>query len=84
MRDIRSDHQAVRLVTSAALRAAVAWSQRETRAEAWRELSRMTGVVMQVFGPSDASFTPAMLIEALHHRFRLWWAPTARSATLCC
>ncbi|MCC3326477.1 restriction endonuclease-related protein [Nocardia abscessus] len=66
MRDIRSDHQTVRLITSAALRAAVAWSQRETRTEAWRELSRMTGVVMQVVGPSDTSFTPTMLIEKLH------------------
>ena len=39
------------VVTTAALRSAVAWSRRADEPRAWREVARMTGVVMGAFGP---------------------------------
>ncbi len=66
VRDIRSDRQAVGLVTTAAVRAAVAWSQRQAHPAAWRELSRMTGVVVHALGPMHTPLEPTRLIELLH------------------
>jgi hypothetical protein len=39
------------VVTTAALRSAVAWSRRSGEARAWREVARMTGVIMNARGP---------------------------------
>lgn len=59
--DLRSD----RRVTTAALRAAVAWTRRDSEAYAWRELSRMTGVVSHVLGPGRGPAGPLDLVRFL-------------------
>lgn len=60
------DLQISRSVATAALRAAVAWTMRDTQAHAWRELSRMTGVVSYVLGPGLGPAGPLELVELLH------------------
>jgi hypothetical protein len=59
------DRQASRLVATAALRAAVAWTRRDTQPEAWRELSRMTGVVSFALGPGRGPAEPLELVQCL-------------------
>jgi hypothetical protein len=52
-------------VVAACLRAACAWSERESRPAAMREVARMTGVVMEALGPGRGPVTPMTLIECL-------------------
>jgi hypothetical protein len=60
------DREVSRSIATAVLRAAVAWTEREPHAEAWRELSRMTGVVSYMLGPGLGPDGPLELIELLH------------------
>lgn len=53
-------------VATAALRSAVAWSCRADERRAWREVARMTGVIMHAFGPGVGPSTPAELVQALY------------------
>src|SRR5215831_15852672 len=53
------------VVTTAALRSAVAWSRRAGEARVWREIARMTGVIMNARGP-DGPVTPAELVALLY------------------
>lgn len=57
-------------VATAALRAAVAWSRRDSEPGAWGEVARMTGVVMHAQGPLGSVRTPADLVAALHRPLR--------------
>jgi len=57
------------VVTTAALRSAVAWSRRADEPRAWREIARMTGVIMGAFGPGAGPATPSQLVAFLR---RLW------------
>ncbi|MFD3705773.1 hypothetical protein ACFWUP_21755 [Nocardia sp. NPDC058658] len=52
-------------MATAALRAAVAWSRRQEEPRAWREVARMTGVIMYVRGPGVGPSTPTDLVAAL-------------------
>ena len=52
-------------VVAACLRAAYAWSERESHPAAMREVARMTGVVMEALGPGRGPVTPMTLIECL-------------------
>lgn len=49
-------------VVAACLRAAYAWSERESRHGAMREIARMTGVVMEALGPGRGPASPMALI----------------------
>lgn len=53
------------LVVTAALRAAVAWTMRDSEPRVWRELSRMTGVISFALGPGAGPQNPVALIRAL-------------------
>jgi hypothetical protein len=53
------------VVTTAALRAAVAWSRRAGEPCAWREVARMTGVIMGASGPGAGPVTPSALLAFL-------------------
>jgi hypothetical protein len=53
------------VVTTAALRSAVAWSRRADEPSAWREVARMTGVIMGTFGPGAGPATPSQLVAFL-------------------
>jgi hypothetical protein len=48
------------------LRAAVVWTMRDTQAQAWRELSPMTGVASDLFGPGRGSTGPLELVALVH------------------
>lgn len=61
--DVRGQRGAV---ATAALRSAVAWSQRRAEPRAWREVARMTGVIMHAFGPGSVPATPMDLVAMLH------------------
>lgn len=63
MQDTRGRRGAV---TTAALRSAVAWSRRRDEQRAWREVARMTGVIMHAYGPGAAPSTPGELVAMLH------------------
>lgn len=52
-------------VVAAALRAAYAWSVRHEHPSAMREISRMTGVIMEAHGPGRGPNTPTGLAAAL-------------------
>lgn len=54
-----------RRLTTAALRAAVAWTRRDSEPGAWRELSRMTGVVSYLLGPGHGFSKPLELVDRL-------------------
>lgn len=60
-----ADASPTRQLTTAALRAAVAWTRRESEPGAWRELSRMTGVVCYLLGPGHGSIKPLELVYRL-------------------
>src|SRR5215467_7320446 len=61
------DRVIARVITSAALRAAVAWTRKEEEPRAWRELSRMTGVLMHALGPARGPSSPLEVVEFLRH-----------------
>ncbi|GAA1035654.1 restriction endonuclease-related protein [Streptomyces murinus] len=58
-------------VIAAALRAAYAWTVREQRRDAMREVARMTGVVMEAHGPGRGPTTPLDLVACLRQRLGL-------------
>ncbi|GAB3971034.1 hypothetical protein GCM10029978_045460 [Actinoallomurus acanthiterrae] len=59
-----------RALVSAAVRAGYAWTCRFEQLAAWREVARMTGVVMSICGPGQGPNTPDTLIAALAHPLR--------------
>jgi hypothetical protein len=67
MEAVAGDRALARVITSAALRAAVAWTRREEEPWAWRELTRMTGVLMYALGPGRGPSTPLEVVELLRH-----------------
>jgi hypothetical protein len=52
-------------ITTAAVRAAYAWSVRERDRRAFKEVARMTGVIMVELGPDRGPVTPMDLIRCL-------------------
>jgi hypothetical protein len=52
-------------VVTAAVRAAFAWSARDRDVRAFREIARMTGVVMEALGPGQGPVTPSEFVAAL-------------------
>ena len=52
-------------IVAACLRAGYAWSQREARPGAMREIARMTGVVMEAVGPGQGPASPMQLVACL-------------------
>jgi hypothetical protein len=68
MLDLRSRRG---ILATAALRASVAWTRRDTEPRAWGEVARMAGVVMHVNGPGRGLTTPAELVAALHQPLSL-------------
>ncbi len=54
------------VLISAAVRAGYAWSVRTQERDAWREMARMTGVVMAACGPGRGPTSVEALIGALH------------------
>ena len=52
-------------VVAACLRAAYAWSERESRPGAMREIARMTGVIMEALGPGRGPASPMQLAGCL-------------------
>jgi hypothetical protein len=52
-------------LVAACLRAAYAWSERESLPDAMREVARMTGVVMEALGPGRGPVTPVQLADCL-------------------
>ncbi|MFD9946741.1 hypothetical protein ACFWYW_17255 [Nonomuraea sp. NPDC059023] len=57
---------------TAAIRAGHAWSVRHQRSESWREMARMTGVIMRYFRPGQGPGTPAELIPLLRLPLGTW------------
>jgi hypothetical protein len=57
---------------TAALRAGYAWSVRRERPEAWREMARMTGVIMHHLGPGRGPTTPVELAARLRKPLGEW------------
>src|SRR4029450_5341794 len=52
-------------VVTAAVRAPFAWSARDRDVRAFREIARMTGVVMEALGPGQGPVTPGEFVAAL-------------------
>jgi REase associating with pPIWI_RE/pPIWI_RE three-gene island domain Y len=57
-------------VMTAAVRAAFAWSARDRDVRAFREIARMTGVVMEARGPGLGPVTPGEFVAALQRPLR--------------
>jgi hypothetical protein len=57
---------------TAAIRAGYAWTARHDQPQAWREIGRMTGVIMRALGPGRGPVTPAELISALRRPLGDW------------
>jgi len=57
---------------TAAIRAGYAWSNRDDHPQAWREIARMTGVIMRALGPGCGPVTPAQLVDALRQPLGDW------------
>jgi hypothetical protein len=62
----------VRAISTTALRAARAWSSRESKPEAWREISQMHGVLLSFLPPGEGPATPITMIENLRKPMRDW------------
>ncbi|MEV0269774.1 hypothetical protein AB0H43_13430 [Hamadaea sp. NPDC050747] len=60
-------------ITTAALRAAFAWSARSHELRAVEELARMTGVIMFEHGPGRGPVTPMDLVRLLRQPMRNLW-----------
>jgi hypothetical protein len=82
MQVVTADRAAARVITSAALRAAVAWTRRAEEPRAWRELSRMTGVLMHALGPGQGPSSPLEVVEYLRHPLAKLLGPAAAHAEL--
>lgn len=57
---------------TAAIRAGYAWNARRDHPQAWREIARMTGVIMRALGPGRGPVTPAELVGALSQPLGDW------------
>lgn len=57
---------------TAAIRAGYAWSVRSHQPGAWREIARMTGVIMRAAGPGNRPVTPTELIVRLRRPLGEW------------
>jgi hypothetical protein len=57
---------------TAAIRAGYAWTARNDHPQAWREIGRMTGVIMRALGPGLGPVTPAELLAALRQPLGEW------------
>lgn len=79
---VAGDREIARVIASAALRAAVAWTRREDEPRAWRELSRMTGVLMHALGPGQGPASPLEVVEFLRHPLAKLLGPTAAAGEL--
>jgi len=77
MQALAEDRTTVRVITSAAMRAAVEWTRRDEEPRAWRELSRMTGVLMYALGPGQGPSTPLEVVELLRHPLAKILGPAA-------
>ena len=62
----------VQAINTTALRAAKAWSLRDTEPQAWREISRMYGVLLSFLPPGEGPATPIEMIENLRRPMRDW------------
>lgn len=69
---------------TAALRAGYAWSVRHEQIGAWREVARMTGVIMRSFPPGHGPATPAELIPLLRQPLGSWLPETKADPALAC
>ncbi|TXS66122.1 hypothetical protein EAO69_30360 [Streptomyces sp. me109] len=67
-----SQHVAARRIITAALRAGAAWINRVEEPRAWRELSRMHGVLLSSLPVGEGPSTPAEMIDLLPVRLREW------------
>ncbi|GAA3691638.1 hypothetical protein [Streptomyces iranensis] len=67
-----SHHVAARRIITAALRAGAAWINRVEEPRAWRELSRMHGVLLSSLPVGAGPSTPAEMIGLLPVRLREW------------
>lgn len=77
VQDVENETGVRRLVITAALRAAVAWSTRDTEPRAWRELSRMAGVVAYALGPGRGPGGPLELVESLRQPLSKFLGPAS-------
>jgi hypothetical protein len=57
---------------TAAIRAGYAWTARHDHPQAWREIGRMTGIIMRSLGPGHRPVTPTELITALRRPLGDW------------
>lgn len=62
---------------TAAIRAGYAWSVRRYQPRAWREVARMTGVIMRAAGPGVGPVTPTELVALLRCRLGEWLSGAA-------
>lgn len=75
-------HRFLKRPVTAALRAGHAWSVRREHPEAWREIARMTGVIMRSFGPGRGPVTPAELVPLLRQPLGTWLPGASDDAVL--
>ncbi|MCG6495674.1 hypothetical protein MCM47_15290 [Kitasatospora sp. A2-31] len=66
------DRKAARSIVTAVLRAGVAWTLRGEERRAWREVSRMHGVVLSHLSPGLGPATPAELVDLLQQQLSSW------------
>lgn len=69
---VTSSPTALERPVTAAIRAGYAWTARIDHPQAWREIGRMTGVIMRALGPGRGPATPAELITALRQPLGEW------------
>lgn len=67
---------------TAAIRAGCAWSVRHDQPRAWREVARMTGVIMRAAGPGNGPVTPTELIACLRRPLGSWLPGAAADESL--
>lgn len=68
-RDLVASMQAI---NTAAIRAAKAWSVRNDTPEAWREVSRMFGVLLRFLPPGEGPTDPIEMVTNLRRPLREW------------
>ncbi|MCZ4120204.1 restriction endonuclease-related protein [Streptomyces sp. H39-S7] len=66
------EHAAARKIITAVLRAGAAWLNRNEEPRAWREISRMHGVVLAFLPIGSGPATPSDMIDNLSSRLRDW------------
>ncbi|MGW8987796.1 pPIWI_RE_Y domain-containing protein [Streptomyces parvus] len=66
------EHATARRAVTAALRAGAAWIHRNEEERAWRELSRMHGVLLSCLPIGTGPATPSEMIDCLPKQLRHW------------